>query len=187
VDDETQPDENPTSREALVSRLRRVAGPQLIALLVLFVLALLQLGRSTPDADTPEGVVPAGARLIAQQTFGEAYALLIRRRGSFQLLMAYKARDRWIGVPARQPERPGDYAVARSTGHPPIPAFTAVYGQLRDPADTRSVVRVAWENGPQDVPLVDGAFLVLREGRFSVTRVSLVEPGGAERPLLRSQ
>jgi hypothetical protein len=174
-------------REPLFGRLRRTAGLQIIVVGVLFGLALLHFSTNRQPSATLEGVVPTNARLITQQTFGVAHALLIERRGSFQLLMAYKDRDGWIGLPVVQPLHPGDYAVAKSIGHPPIPAFTAVYGELRGAADTRSVVRVRWGDQTQDVPLVDGAFLVLREGRFHVTQVSLVEPGAEERPLLASR
>jgi hypothetical protein len=175
-------------REPLYGRLRRTAGLQIIVVGVLFGLALLHFSTNRQPSATLEGVVPTNARLLTRQTFGDAHVLLIERRGSFQLLMAYKARDGWIGLPVVQPIHPGDYAVAQSIGHPPIPAFTAVYGELRSYAEAGSVVRVRWDGeAPQDVPLVDGAFLVLREGRFSVTRVTLVGPGGGERPLLASR
>jgi hypothetical protein len=145
--------------------------------------------RDTTTSPTLEGLVPRDARLLAQQTLGDVHALLIESEDVFQLLMAYRTDDDWVALHVPQPTSGAEYAVDQGLGNARVPAFTAAYGRLRGqlPGATTKV-RVGWNDGPRDVPLIDGAFLGVREGRFSVDRVSLLDPAGNPvRDLLRSR
>jgi hypothetical protein len=173
------PDPTETPREPLYARLRRVMGPQLILVFVLIALALFRFGTRQTTSATLEGVVPQNGRLVTQQPLGEVHALLVERGDAFQLLMAYEVQDGWVALHLRQPPSNSEYAIEQSMGHAPVPAFTAAYGRLHGTlAGAIAKVRIAWSDGPQDVPIVDDGFLAVREGRFTVERVSLLGSGG---------
>jgi hypothetical protein len=180
VTNDATPGPKQIPRETLYARLRRTAGTQVVIVGVLFALALFHFGTRQHTSATLEGVVPTDARLVAQQTLGDVHALLIEPGDAFQLLMAYQARDGWVALHVPQPPAIAEYALEDSMGHPPVPAFTAVYGRLRGALPgAGAMVRIFWLDGPRDVPLVDGGFIEVREGRFVSDRVSLVDRGGA--------
>jgi hypothetical protein len=172
-------DPSQPAREPLLARIRRIAGWQMILVVALFALALLRFGAGQSASATLEGVVGQDGRIVAQQVLGEVHALLVERGDAFQLLMAYRIQDGWVALHIRQPPSAAELAVEQSKGHDPVPAFTAVYGRLRVAAPgAGSSVRIAWNDGSKEVPLVDGAFLSVRQGRYSVGEVSLLGPGG---------
>ena len=150
-------------------------GPQLILLVFLIALPLLRLGARQTSA-TLEGVVPRGGRLVAQQALGHVHALLVDRSEAFQLVMAYRVKDGWVGLFLPESTPTAEWAVEQSRGRAPVPAFTAAFGLLRGtlPGAT-ATIRIIWNDGRQDVSLNGGGFLAVREGRFSVERVSLLD------------
>jgi hypothetical protein len=154
----------------------------MVLLVALFALALFRFGARESTSATLEGVVDQDGRIVTQHVLGEVHALLVERGDAFQLLMAYRVRDGWVALHVPQPLPPSEYAVEVSMGHAPVPPFTGVYGRVRGTLpDGGVMVRIAWSDGPENVPLIDGGFLAVRDGRFSVERVWLVGPG--DRPL----
>jgi hypothetical protein len=146
--------------------LRRILIGIVVALLVGDAIALAAVPSGSKHlAD----VIPKQVKVLATQRIGGAHVMLVSRKTTLSLVVAYREHSRWHSVKVEPAPTSSSAAWAPTKGAGPVPAFSAVYG--RAPG---AKVEVHWHDGQvTSAPVKDGVYLTVRRGQIKPDQVTV--------------